>query len=185
MVEVTLAIATVGIGVAGVMAMFPVAINSTRDAVAQNFCADGVDQFIAVISNIASTQSDWTTGYVDNIPTSNSVYAADTTNEGNAFPAAPCRIGNIFFPNSSTPLTSGTAVLAMGGQDGSTTPDFTAGVRFYKDYIRDLYLDGQSYSFNNYAYGFNLHIEVSWPLSKPYLLREKRYYVYELFNANK
>ena len=189
MVEVTLAIATVGIGVAGVMSMFPVAIRSSRDAVAQNYCADCVDQLISVVSNLAQHESVWGAGsYVDSIPSSTS-FAANIINEGSAYPAGT-KAGNIYFP-SANPL-GGVAVMAAGATDTSgnlTTPDFVAGLRFWKEPIHDLFLAGQSFDFaglsNPYAYGFTLHIEVSWPLAKPYALREKRYYSYELFNAEK
>jgi type II secretory pathway pseudopilin PulG len=58
MIEVTLAIAIVGLGIAGIMSLFPVGLNATRDAVGDNYAADSAEDFLNYISQAA--QADWT-----------------------------------------------------------------------------------------------------------------------------
>ena len=191
MVEVTLAIAVVGIGVSGIMALFPVAITSSRDAVAQNFCADGVDQFITIVNAIANKTPDWTNtaSYMYKINDDPSAVLVATYEESTTSDSGWGNIGNIYFPSATPSVTDfnrGAARLKMGS-------DFAAGIRFWKSPIDGLFLNGQTVNFSNitafggtatdkYKYGLVLHVEVSWPVQKPYANREKRYYSYELFN---
>ncbi|HRU02447.1 MAG TPA: hypothetical protein P5239_12180, partial [Victivallales bacterium] len=59
MVEIALALAVIGIGIAGVMALFPVGFNSVRDAMAENYSADIAEEFLAQISR--ECKNDWDT----------------------------------------------------------------------------------------------------------------------------
>ena len=190
MVEVTLAIAVVGIGITGIMGMFPVAIGASRDAVAQSFIADGVDQLITLVNMVGNKENTWsTTGYIKNIPTTTTNLVANTTEES----ACTTQYGNLFFDNADSKLgfANGIAVLKTGTLDSSGNlvfTDFSAGVRFWKTPINGLYLAGNTFNFSSlgadtYKYGFQLHIEISWPLSKDYASRSKSYYTYELFNV--
>ncbi len=196
MVEVTLAIATVGIGIAGVMAMFPVAIKSSRDAVAQNYCADGVDQFITIMNTLAVHDTDWTnsSSYIYKIANATPVGGMPSTLPG--LISSPLVFGNICFPKtgSDPDFTTKTAMMAMGKLDSNgnvdpTLSDFTAGIRYWLTPIDGLYIAGQTFNFSSaaaadrYKYGVTLHVEVSWPIAAPDNMREKRYYSYEIFNV--
>ena len=173
MIEVTLAIAVVGIGIAGIMAMFPVAIQSSRDAVAQNYIADGVEQLSTVITTLSNGETNWTSGsLIGGMPTTLAGCSGNET-------ACTTPYGSIYLPGVN--FQSGTAMLKMASTNGN---DFSAGIRFWKTPIQNIYLNQQNLNMPDTTYGAGIYMEVSWPAAKPYALREKRVYYYELFNSN-
>ena len=193
MVEVTLAIAVVGIGITGIMAMFPVAVQSSRDAISQNYIADGVEQLSMVLSTLANNDSNWLSGatvaqipilsgtpHLNANPSDTGYDGTITSNEN----ACTKQYGTIYLPTGPD-FSKGTAVLKMTSTiSGTTTTDFSAGIRFWKTPIQNIYLNQQNFSMPDTAYGAGIYMEVSWPAAKPYSQREKRCYYYELYNSN-
>ncbi|HCE44483.1 MAG TPA: hypothetical protein DET40_13120 [Lentisphaeria bacterium] len=49
LIEVTLSIAVIGIGMVGIMSLFPVGLDATRQSIAENYAADAADQFLSYI----------------------------------------------------------------------------------------------------------------------------------------
>ena len=54
LVEVALAMAVVGMGIAGVMALFQLGMQQSRDAVGDNYAADSAEQFITFAHQLAA-----------------------------------------------------------------------------------------------------------------------------------
>ena len=50
MVEVTMAIGVIAIGMMGIMALFPIGFQAARDAIGDNYSSDLADQFLQVIA---------------------------------------------------------------------------------------------------------------------------------------
>ncbi len=174
MVEVTLAIAVVGLGITAVMGMFPVAINSSRDAVAESCSGEMATQFISYIE--ARAVNDWTVA--TGLPTSAQDIAAsdsDTKDDGSAW-ASPVTGLNIYA--SGGKLSSANGVF--GVKSGT---DFSAHVRVWRTDIGDFYSGASAVSILD-TYAVKLNIEISWPSSRPFSTREKRYYTREIFKQN-
>jgi hypothetical protein len=47
MIEVALAMAVIALGMTSILGLFPVGLNASRNAIAENYCADAVDQMIS------------------------------------------------------------------------------------------------------------------------------------------
>ncbi|HCE44840.1 MAG TPA: hypothetical protein DET40_14970 [Lentisphaeria bacterium] len=196
LVEVTLAIAVVGIGIAGVMALFPVGFQASRDAIGDNYASSAAEQFISYFSRkcndptlddlsdpVDDTSKDfweecimWDNNTASNfaddvdgsIPTTKPTVADETAATFSATPVD----GNIF-PSDNQQLYRLKA--------GSTTViDFHATVRIWRSRINGLWIF-EANSDIPYAIATRINVEISWPVEKPYDKREKRYYTTELF----
>lgn len=173
MVEITLAIAVIGIGVAGVMSLFPVALNASRDAIGNNYAPDIADQFLSYVS--MQCNNDWNT----NISTTASggiITETVPANDDGGTSWTATSISSIY-----TCATPGLYKVAQGSAGGVV--DFSAAVKVWKTQIKGIYVYGASYDLT-YQYGAQLHVEVSWPIEKVYAQREKRYYSLEIFNPS-
>jgi type II secretory pathway pseudopilin PulG len=179
MIEVTLAIAVVGLGMTAIMALFPVGINASRDAIAENYAADCAEQFIAYIEReCKKTPTSWAS-----IIQSSAFYTLEITS------------GSSFFDQA---IESG--FVSVGGQEGNiystSNPsiyritqgstictDFDAVVRIWKTPVISTLYSGNwsSYTDNLYGTSVGLNFEVSWPKDKPYAARGKKYYYKEIF----
>ena len=49
LIEITLAIGIVAIGMAGVMALFPIGLNASRDAIGDNYSSSISEQFLHIL----------------------------------------------------------------------------------------------------------------------------------------
>jgi len=123
LIEVTLAIAIVGLGVASIMAMFPVGISASRDAVAQNYCANTADEFIAAINAIISGKNGWKSIFIDTGGFQNVSNAVEPTDikEKYIYPAGSTSTSlggrsdsDIFFDDITPNLGTGFAIVQFG-----------------------------------------------------------------------
>ncbi|MFZ2655981.1 MAG: hypothetical protein WAX69_13705 [Victivallales bacterium] len=192
MIEVTLAIAVVGIGMAGIMALFPVGLNSFRDAIGENYASDCAEQFISYIERTCKrTPGDWAlvqTAY------SAGFYTLDVTS-GAAFfdqgiestinPAAVSAEENNIYGSSNPSIYRIT-------QGSTGTTDFDAVIRIWKTPVISTLYSGKWSSYpdltppptaNWYDTSVGLNFEVSWPKDKPYTARSKKYYYKEIFKS--
>jgi type II secretory pathway pseudopilin PulG len=167
LVEITLAMAVVGMGVAGVMALFQLSMQNNRDAIGDNYAADAANQFLSFIQMQA--REDWTMNIIG-LPTAAPAIAEGDTDQNWTAPT----FGNIY-DAAATGVTN-----VYGVQQGS---DFQAHVRIWRSQITDLWIAGANQSIP-YANGAVVNIEISWPVARPYSRREKRTYKLELFKSN-
>ncbi|OGV55697.1 MAG: hypothetical protein A2017_03185 [Lentisphaerae bacterium GWF2_44_16] len=172
MVEITLAIAVIGIGVAGVMSLFPVALNASRDAVGNNYAPDIANQFLNYVS--MQCNNDWNTN-ISTTAGGGIITETVPTNDDGATSWSATAISSIY-----TCPTSGLYKITQGS---ASATDFMAAVKVWKTQVTGIYVYGTSYNLT-YQYGAQLHVEVSWPIEKPYAQREKRYYSLEIFNPS-
>ena len=171
LIEVTLAIAVVGVGISGIMSVFPVALSASRDAVGNNYSALIADQFLSFASLMASKDSE----------------------NGKAWTDATTFIGGLTQTFSAIPTDEASAVDIASGtisqeykmsQGSAACTDFTAIVRIWKSPITKMYVAGYTVDEVPYKYAAAVHVEVSWPSAIPYAQRQKRYYSIELYNTN-
>lgn len=206
LVELTMAIAIIAIGMVGVMALLPVGLNATRDAMADNYTADMADQFLhytAVRCNMPNeaggTPYDWTDGthFVKNLPSLNSARIDASNYKTDATITSEETTLNIQWDSpdflnickGGTSDTTGTYGIV---QKSGTVTDFKAIVRIWKSPIEYFdssgtkkYITSDGTITGNIEYGVRLNCEIAWPPEKPYSMREKRNYILEIFNKKK
>lgn len=180
MAEIALALAVVGIGIAGVMALFPVGFNSIRDAMAESYGADMAEEFLAQISQ--TCKGDWTT-WINTEDKNGKIQKPAQTNmstDWNSVTKGAQLIGDIYETNKPD-------VFLIERKTGNIV-DFEAHIQISKAPISNLNVAGQSIDFSKiddtaliYKYGAVLYVTVSWPVSKPYSKRETRVYCKEVF----
>ncbi len=187
MIEVTLAIGIVSLGLVGVLSLFPVGFNSIRDAVGENYVNDSSQLFLSYIKLLsrmdtstppaAKTQSDidnqWTAA-IGAILTSkpDSIAAVDTVDPSKT-DWTETTVTNLY----SSSITPGLYRIYSG------TNDFKAAVRIWKTRIVSPIYVGSTWKYDSpeYTEACGLNIEFSWPIEKPYDKRTKRFFYFELF----
>ena len=186
MIEVTLAIAVVGLGMAGIMSLFPVGFQASRDAIGDNYAANAAEQFMAYIikkcndQTVTGGKTPWDSLIKwDQLNTPN-IFTDDV--DGSILAAIPAETddfstiaveGNIYTHNTNTQLYR----IKAGN---STVTDFNATVRIWKSQITGLWLFDSAADIPE-VIAIRLNVEVSWQADKPYTARDKRYYCVELF----
>ncbi|HBC85408.1 MAG TPA: hypothetical protein DCZ94_00485 [Lentisphaeria bacterium] len=193
LVEVTLAIAVVGIGIAGVMSLFPVGFQASRDAIGDNYASCAAEQFISFFSRKCNDPTDlgsgkdfwetyisWDNGTASNfaddvagsilttIPT-----AADET----AITFSTTAVEGNIYPDSNASPNPQLYRIKAGS---SLVIDFHATVRIWRSQLNGLWIFEDNMDIPH-AIATRINIEISWPVEKPYASREKRYYTAELF----
>ena len=175
LVEITLAIAVIGIGVAGVMSLFPVAINSSRDAVGNNYSSQIADQFISYLTmNANKAATTWSSSGISGIPTAKPTADDSTMTDGDWTSVAT---GS----NISTGSLGADTIYKVT-QGNSSFIDFTAIVRVWQAPVNNVYIAGSTGALGQ-EFANRIYVEVSWPAGRVYNVREKRYYMIELFNC--
>jgi len=166
MVEIAIALAVVAIGVVSIVALFPVGLEATRDAIADSYAADAADSFLHyktgqlktswVLTNIKSDQS--------LVPT--------TTPSG----------AGVTMPGTSTTIidgSNGTFLIQQGA-------DFSGVFRMWWSPVFYSYYNGTQWTSDDLLPGkaIGLNLEVSWPAQAPYDKRRRALYYLEVFNPN-
>ena len=197
LVELTMAIAVIAIGMAGVMALLPVGLNATRDAMGDNYSASMADQFLHIIAQqckmynaSAADGWDWTDSshIVGKLATSPQ-FTDDTgaTSEDSASggindwetDTTKFLFGNIIFRDGDSDHLPDDYKIFRIQQTSGNVIDFQASMRLWKEQIVH---EGYNIPYTN---AVRLCAEVSWPVDKPYSMREKKYFALEIFNNNK
>ena len=162
LIEVTMAIAIVGIGIAGVMALFPPAIEANKAANNQNYIGLVSDSFL---------------GYLEGNYLRNFNRVANTVSSSKVEPAVTFWTGpktslsSSGFPGLYT--TSNSNVFAIESADGSVN----ALITMWQSGSTPV--DGFTGSDTDKVR--RVYIEASWPAAVPYDRREKKLYIYDVF----
>ena len=204
LVEVTMAIAVIAIGMVGVMGLFPIGFQASRDAVGDNFSSQLTQQFLQMVALqakaytvpeydasgnvIADTGIDGWGNYITGSPqagckdinnkiTGDKASTSDlqfTVNKSDPF------LGNPDFGIYNIDKNKG--VYYLESKSGNIV-DFSAAVSIWQD---DLTYDddgtGNADGIISNQYGRRLFVEISWPVKVPYDDRQKRYYMLDVFN---
>ena len=184
LVEITMAIGIIGIGMTGVMALLPIGFNATRDAMADNYSSNMADQFLHIIASQA--KQNWATWIVGSTKIKEFMPIFDP-------PDTPDK-GNALFGDGSGGMITPTTVDAFGLYETSISgvyyaearsgsiKDFSAHIKVWKSPVRTSIFEGSWTVWPaEYDQAAALNLEISWPVEKPYNLREKRYYYMEIF----
>ena len=209
MIEVVLAMAIIAFGMTSILGLFPVGINASQNAIANNCGSDAVEQFMGYFKSYAETSMPPTTHFTslfgtssitgllreqDQLATIRDAANTESQNFLNALrlnpanPAAPYSkiAGWQMYKSNYQALHSGQNPIyfVTQGQENTFPADFTAMIIAWKQPISSNVNLGtwRTISDSNYTQGAGLNIEISWPLEKSYADREKRYYYFEIKN---
>lgn len=209
LIEVTMSIAIIAVGMVGVMAIFPIGFNAARDAIGDNYSSDMSDQFLHVIAQqvkyykdtdgngvISGDEYGWET-WVDS---PSAKIPLGSKSDASVITKGACVFGDtsLYDGEPNSPLT-GKDILGIyeGGSRGiyyveSTSGDivdFKGVMAIWCEQIKFLYDstgDGNGDALMSIPLNkaVQLCLEVSWPVNKPYTKREKRHYVLQIYNPN-
>ena len=178
LIEVTMAIAIVGIGIAGVMALFPPAIEASKNADFHNYTGTMVENIAVYVG--FNLKRDWS--FKDNYKgkdDTGSTKPDDTKKTPDDWGAIDGCPGVYKSSENKEDL------LGIKSEDGS----IAAHVRIWKESNSNLskgYFNGagtggaaaEEITFGD-DYRVRLVFELSWPIAKAYADREKQEFIYE------
>lgn len=164
LIEVTMAIAIVGIGIAGVMALFPPAIEANKVANNQNYVGMVSDSFLGylenqVLSDFSKFKSGGSFSSFTSRPATDDLWKNKSSSSIAGFPGLYTVSGhnNVYAVESADGTV--TALIALW-HNNAAAPD--------------------SYS-TNANDSRRVYIEASWPAALPYANRTKKLYIYDIF----
>jgi len=206
LVEIALATAVLGVGVASVLALFPVGASTSRSAVAENSIADVAEFFFGYFQN--QYQAGWSasgsrSGFATNCP-SFDTSATPTVPLGSDSNFSSSAISN--FPNLYAHSTDPGLYIYRQGDDangiefeamvrvGTVTNNSNAarypGIGSGAGGTANAYSQSAAGGYTNHLAGgstvpkylTSLIIEFSWPIDATWAEREKRFYRLDFFN---
>ena len=188
MVEVALATAVVGFGFASIMALFPIGISSSRDAMAESYSAEIGDQFIHFVESRARLMT---------APTTSNWSALIENNSDTLIPlpqGRPEAPGRLTAPDSlSGAIDNEGTIYSLGAgkyrviryTDTDGDNKYTAG----KDYIdfdaillvwkSQVVISGQALEYKDAA---TVNVEIRWTSPRDDSDRTSSFYCKDLFN---
>ena len=208
LVEITLAVAVIAIGMSSILVLFPVGVNSHKEAIANNNLADISEYILGILE--AKVMEEWaqctysgynpdnpgsfngtvtrgTSKFVENLPTSKASDTADLTLgkslKGHDKNTDAWNKSRLFLAQKNSSDQSGVFLYEQATIiDGERAPDFSAVVCMWKSPV-SLYLSNDTpKTISDYNYAVSLNLEISWPAEAPYDNREKRSYKLDLYN---
>gem|GEM_PF-3223523 len=162
LIEVTMAIAIVGIGIAGIMALFPPAIEANKAANNQNYIGLVANSFLGYLEDkILNDFNKVKNLSASNPEPANTLWTGSKTSLGpQGFPGLYTTTNNSVFAVESADGTVN-ALIAMWQSGTAAVEGFTTSDT---NKVRRVY------------------IEASWPAVLPYANRQKKLYIYDVFN---
>jgi len=182
MIEITLALGIIAIGVVAVLGLFPIGAAAGRDAIAETYAAETANQLMSWLEfKFRDTGTDWAT-FRDTLPSSEPTEADfDAT--------AQTGTGGTIFRGTTSGSANGTykviRYVDVGGtaeeyDAGTDILDFDSAVRVWRSSVSIDTASGTVAVGSDYA--VQLNIEVSWPYQLDYADRNIAEYNLELFN---
>jgi len=180
LIEVTLAIGIVAVGMAGLMVLFPIGFNATRDAIGENYSADMADQLLHVMAYYSKTSSAYWTSLLGDGTTAGEI-SEESSRPTSAPQNAPSSRTNAFLSDVPIYKTSTNGIYYMESITNGKV-DFAAHAIVWKTPTPNL--AGATPTELPWDLSATINVEISWPVQKPYDKRAKRYYQLTVFNPN-
>lgn len=185
LVEVTLAIAIVGLGAVSIMSLFPVGLQATRDAVGDNYSGIAVDSLVSCLKDEFDYK--WNNAlsfYIeDAIPDVSCTYDTSPSGWTDFYNSNGIKIHRRGTSHDVAPSTTAEKGLFHIYQGNSLGNEFSASARvwyslshmsFYKKTVgfTEIFLPKEK--------AIKINLELSWPIEKPYSKREKKFYNFDI-----
>lgn len=185
LIEIALAIAIVAVGISSIMVLFPVGINATNDAVADNNIPDAAEFMLAYLE--AGTQAGWKDANGE--PIENNSFFADTNiKDSVTVPETPTELGDFGDEKFKWLEPSIFAFQQTSKVDGVDLVDFSAIIKVEKQPVK-LYYElpddaGPTMPMPPIPYkdAVSYRVELSYPAEKPYSARQKAIYWLDVYN---
>ncbi len=166
MIEIVLALGVIAIGFVSILALFPVGLNASRDAVAESYSAHSADQFVHYFVNeLKKSQANWDNFKVLSKPL--------VTDPEPSWQTTPVNNTNLYLPDPATPDSRFYKIIQKAA--GGDVVDFSGIYRVWPLDVPDI---------NNKSLAMQICIEVSWPAELTYDKRNTSMYYREVFNPN-
>ena len=177
MVEVAMALAVVAIGVVSIVALFPIGMEASRDAIADSYAADSAETLLhykAVLGKVNAPPADTIRGWTALL--ANILTTKPGSTEGSW--GSPQLI-----PGTTTRMTESSTDKGLFKLE--MDPDFSGVFRLWRSTVAYSYYDGSWKSAPlSEESAVALNLEVSWPSQAPYEKRRRATYYLEVFNPN-
>jgi len=177
LVEVVIAMAVIAFGAAAVMAMLQPSAVAARDSVGDNYSADAASQFLSYFE--IEARKSWTSvvgtsaGLSSSPPTQPASISDSSVEKPGDWATPVGASGNIF--SSGGTLNASKGIYGLKG--GS---DFSGQIKIWKMKIDDLRVGNVNVGLPADK-GVRFCIEISYPATKPYKIRDRRYFTLEIF----
>lgn len=188
LIEISLAIAVLAIGLSSIMVLFPVGIKANSAAIVDNNLPDIAGQFIGTLQTqvagaIAKERADFPTAEIvlynilkDKLLIPESLPAGDS-------PTGWTVVSPTLSYSTGTPRlyrVEQTSEVTVNGSSETVT-DFSAEIRLGLDNYGDFFYNGLSVTDSSYAselaeikkYFVGVNMEISWPTDIPYAKRKE------------
>jgi type II secretory pathway pseudopilin PulG len=167
LIEVTLALIVIAIGLMSIMALFPVGANANRDAIAENYAADAAEQMLSFLA--AQIRDDWSfwsniddeLGDISGVPADISGWTAQSGTNLYHTTVGGSRV----YRMQQTTTVNSTSVV-----------DFDAIIRVWQTAMDTWSFDTDTSSWVQTSTDSQINIELSWPSGLRYDRRRKAYY---------
>ena len=169
LIEIALAIGILAVGITAIMSLFPIGFQETRDSIGENYASEIADSTLTYIAREA--YKSWSV--LDNIPESKPSSALTDT-------SGWTKVEGDIYSTGGGDGVYGLKVTSGGGD----IVDFTGEVLIWKSKVKNIRVAGENISELDWDKAATLHLEISWPVEKPYAKRRKNTYYFELFNYN-
>ena len=210
LIEVTMAIAVIAVGMVGVMALFPVGLQASRNAVGDNYSsvlARQILQMVALQAKIyegdgqGAGEDGWGAYITGDAANAGGIVQIPSSKASGSSASDPLGVNNFTGsgkPDKSDPflgnpelgiynIDKANGVYYLESKSGDIV-DFSAAVAVWQGYTTyDSDGDGNPDDIVETAgqpskYAARLFLEISWPINAPYDKRTKRYYMLDVFN---
>ena len=193
LVEITIALMILGIGLIAILGVFPIAANNTREATGSNYSAAAgeeilnyiasrvgdewaiIDESISSIDPITEDLADVSAAEVQTLSAGGWGTAQIDTGIGDS---------GIYFKKDTNDNFTFRIVIETETTGGATIRSFDGLARVWKSPTKGFYYDGSTMVVDNvdtnYERSAQLNIELSWPATLPYSARTKTSYVLEV-----
>jgi hypothetical protein len=183
LIEIALSIAILALGLTAIVSLFPLGFQEIGDSIGETYSSMAADSMIAYVAREAYRDWDIIEDN-DNVPTSK----PNITDTGILDPGAweDAAEGDIYVitdENATPSTTNGIYGLMLTSGDDNSITDFTGEALLWKSKIQDVRAAGETIDLE-YNEAAALHLEISWPVEKPYAQRKKNTFYFELFNYN-
>ena len=185
MVEILLALGVCGIGICGIMVLFPIGANANRDAAMETYAANTADQMLHMLKYQVTTGT--ATSWTGKIGDSGSLPSANPANDGTNKDIKPDDAG--WSSTAETEMNTIFAHSAAGiyqiiSDRGSGSPSLTSDKVDFRAIMFVWWSDIDLLGAGHDDIGATLNVEVTWPAALPYPSRQKAHYALEVFNPN-
>ena len=202
LIEIALAIAIIAVGLSSILVLFPVGLNATNDATADNKIPDIADYMLGYLE--CQVAACWRDGEGNPVPENSFIKNQLTVSEnpaGNAkedetwepIDDSNAERATLFYQDAEISGSRKARIFKYEQKyqvDGTNVVDFSAVMRVWQEPIPFQFSKiaepekALTHHTNPGKSGVALCVEISYPAEKPYAAREKQYFRREIYNQD-